>query len=253
MDGHPAFLLVGVLAGVASGLFGLGGGLVIVPALVTVGASMPVAVGTSLLVVLGNGLASASQHARHGNVRLSRGLWMALGAVPAAAGGSAVAGFLPEVLLTGLFLVMLLIGGTLLLRRRPVAPPGATVRPIPRWAAPTTGAMGGLMAGLFGVGGGAFVVPLQVLLLRSTMHAAVGTSLVVVSASALIALVAHALQGHVAWSVGVLAALGGFVGAPLGVRIAQRLSDRRLRVAFVAFLTLLAGTMLADLVRALGA
>jgi len=251
VDPNPAFVLVGVLAGVTSGLFGLGGGLVVVPVLSALGVSMQEAVGTSLLVVLGNGLASATQHARHGNVHLRRGLAMALGAVPAAAGASAVAGLLPEVLLSAAFLVMLLCGGVLLLRRKQIAPPSGPDRPVAPWAAPATGALGGTMAGLFGVGGGVFVVPLQVLLLRSTMHAAVGTSLVVVSASALVALVAHAAQGHVMWWVGGLTALGGFVGAPLGVRVAQWLSDRRLRVAFVAFLALLAGTMLVQTLQGL--
>lgn len=242
MDANPAFVLVGVLSGVSSGLFGLGGGLVVVPVLVTLGASMQAAVGTSLVVVLGNAVAGAAQHARHGNVRFSRGLGMAAGAVPLAAAGSAVAGFLPEALLSALFLLMLLVGGALLLRREP--PVARVERPVAPWAAPATGALGGLMAGLFGVGGGAFVVPLQVLLLRSTMHQAVGTSLLVVSASAVVALVTHAAQAHVLWAVGALVALGGFVGAPLGARLAQRLTDRRLRLAFVAFLAVLAGTML---------
>lgn len=66
------FALVGVLAGVASGLFGIGGGVIIVPALVYwAGFSQHMATGTSLAVLLPPiGLAATLEYYRHGNVNL---------------------------------------------------------------------------------------------------------------------------------------------------------------------------------------
>lgn len=249
MDAHPAFVLVGFVAGLTSGLFGLGGGVVVVPTLVVGGAQMPLAVGTSVFVVLANALAGTAQHARQGNVRGRRGMGLAAGAIPLAFVGSYFAGFLPEALLRGLFVVMLVAGGTLLLRRNRGG--GQPRQARGRWVAPATGGLAGLFAGLFGVGGGAFLVPLQVLLLGARMQDAVGTSLFVVIASTTVALATHAAQGHVVWGIGGLIALGGVVGSPVGALLAQRLGDRRLRVGFVLFLLALAVTMIVQTVRAM--
>ena len=64
------FVMIGVLGGIAAGLFGVGGGIVIVPALIYwAGFSQHMATGTSLAVLLPPvGLAAALEYDRHGNV-----------------------------------------------------------------------------------------------------------------------------------------------------------------------------------------
>jgi uncharacterized membrane protein YfcA len=75
------FLLIGALAGLAAGLFGLGGGIVLVPALIYwAGFSQHLATGTSLAVLLPPiGLAATLEYYRHGNVDLHAAVWLALG------------------------------------------------------------------------------------------------------------------------------------------------------------------------------
>jgi uncharacterized membrane protein YfcA len=75
------FLLIGVLAGVASGLFGVGGGIVLVPALIYwSGFSQHLATGTSLAVLLPPiGLAATLEYYRHGNVDVRAAVFLALG------------------------------------------------------------------------------------------------------------------------------------------------------------------------------
>jgi uncharacterized membrane protein YfcA len=70
MPGWLLFVLIGALAGVASGLFGVGGGIVVVPALIYwAGFSQHLATGTSLAVLLPPiGLAATLEYYRHGNV-----------------------------------------------------------------------------------------------------------------------------------------------------------------------------------------
>jgi uncharacterized membrane protein YfcA len=77
------FLLIGLFAGVASGLFGIGGGILIVPALTFLaGFSQGKATGTSLAVLLPPvGLLAVWEYYRHGNVDLKAGLFVALGLV----------------------------------------------------------------------------------------------------------------------------------------------------------------------------
>ncbi len=74
-------LLIGLTAGIASGLFGIGGGVIVVPALVIVmGFSLHCAIGTSLAILLPPvGLAAVVEYYRHGNVDLKSAIIVALG------------------------------------------------------------------------------------------------------------------------------------------------------------------------------
>ena len=81
MSSWVTFVLIGALAGVAAGLFGVGGGIVLVPALIYwSGFSQHVATGTSLAVLLPPiGLAATLEYYRHGNVDIRAAAFLALG------------------------------------------------------------------------------------------------------------------------------------------------------------------------------
>lgn len=81
MPSWLTFALIGVLAGVAAGLFGLGGGIVLVPALIYLaGFSQHLATGTSLAVLLPPiGLAATLEYYRHGNVDVRAAIILAAG------------------------------------------------------------------------------------------------------------------------------------------------------------------------------
>ena len=88
-----AFVLIGLLGGVAAGLFGVGGGIVIVPALVYwAGFSQHRATGTSLAVLLPPvGLAAVLEFYRHGNVDVRAAILLAVSMFAGAWGGAALA------------------------------------------------------------------------------------------------------------------------------------------------------------------
>lgn len=101
------------------------------------------------------------------------------------------------------------------------------------------GLAAGVCAGMFGIGGGLIIVPALVLFYGMTQHSAVGTSL-----GALL-LPVGALSAWVYWKNGnlnvaysVLLAVGLFLGAYLGARLVQPVSDLVLRRLFAAFLVL---------------
>lgn len=75
------FIVIGILSGLASGLFGIGGGVIVVPALAYLaGFSQERAVGTSLAVLLPPvGLAAVLQYWRHGDVDIKGAIWVAVG------------------------------------------------------------------------------------------------------------------------------------------------------------------------------
>jgi hypothetical protein len=103
--------VIGLAAGVLAGMFGIGGGLVIVPALVFF-AKMPqkTAVGTSLAaLLLPVGALGVYEYWRGGNLNIGAALWVALGIFIGAYGGAVIAQNVSDSLLKRAFAVLLLI------------------------------------------------------------------------------------------------------------------------------------------------
>ena len=105
------FIIVGLLAGVLSGLFGIGGGVVIVPALIFFAKMQPIsATGTSLAaLLLPVGALGAFEYYRKGNVNISAALWIALGLLFGAWIGAKLAHELTPVQLRRGFAVFLVL------------------------------------------------------------------------------------------------------------------------------------------------
>ena len=251
----------GLFAGFIGGLFGVGGGIVVVPALYALFGAlgvdehvrMHVSIGTSLSTIIATSWRSLSTHAKAGAVDWSilRGWtpWIAFGA----AIGAAIAGFSnTEALLivfgAGLLLIAAQMGfGNPDWRLYPDMPTG-----VPRAGIATT--LGALSA-LMGIGGGAFGVTVMTLCGRP-IHQAVATASGFGAAIAIPAALGYAIVGWgrtglPLWSAGfvnlpgfvILAALTALT-APIGARLAHRLDQKLLRRAFAIFLAVTAAKML---------
>ena len=120
-------LALGLIAGVLGGMFGIGGGLVMVPAMIVVfGFATKTATGTSLLAqVLPVGLLGVLAYHREGHVRLGFGLSMSLGLFVGILGGALVAGQIPGPVMKRLYGVFLLACGLYFV----LAPTGVTPKP----------------------------------------------------------------------------------------------------------------------------
>ena len=102
------------------------------------------------------------------------------------------------------------------------------------------GVVGGILSGLFGIGGGTVLIPIFGLLLAFDQHKAQGTSLVaLIPPTGLLAVIAYAKGGYVSWFTGILLVPGLFVGGILGARIAKRLEPKRMRQVFAILMFLL--------------
>ena len=103
-----------------------------------------------------------------------------------------------------------------------------------------TGVAAGILAGIFGVGGGIIIVPMLVYLFKYPQHAANGTSLVaLLGPVGLMGVVAYYRAGKIDASnikAGLLIALGIFIGTFFGSQIAVAISGPTLRKAFAVFL-----------------
>jgi hypothetical protein len=102
-----------------------------------------------------------------------------------------------------------------------------------------TGGAAGVLAGLFGVGGGVIMVPLQMLLLGEPIKVAIQTSLGVIVITAVSASFGHAVVGNVLFVPGILLGCGGLLGAQFSTRVLPKLPDRVVSLVFRLFLGVL--------------
>lgn len=105
------------------------------------------------------------------------------------------------------------------------------------------GLVAGVMAGLFGVGGGTVLVPGMVLLLHMTQHRAHATSLAAIIVTAPAAALGFALDGAVSWEAAGAITAGALVGAVAGAALMHRLSPRGLRAAFAVLMLVAAARL----------
>lgn len=105
------------------------------------------------------------------------------------------------------------------------------------------GVLAGILAGLFGVGGGIVMVPLQMLFLGQGIKASVRISLGAICLISVSTVTQHALQGNVLWSEGLLLGLGTLGGAQLGARLLIKLPEEVIRQLFTGLLLLMAFSM----------
>lgn len=233
-------VLVGLAAGVLSGMFGVGGGIVTTPAVnVLLGGTAIEAVATPLPVVFPTTLAGAAAYARAGEVSFRAARWAAgPGALGAALGAFLTAYVNAHVLLV---VTSCLIGwtGTGLLRGRP--PRAVYVRGRTPWHRHAAiGLVAGFVSGLLGVGGGIVLVPAYTMLVGMPLRRALGTSLVVITAIVVPGTLVHWWLGHIDWAIFAILTIGVVPGARIGARIALGVRERTLRLAVGGFLLLVA-------------
>ncbi|AMW08552.1 integral membrane family protein [Streptomyces qaidamensis] len=239
-------LIAGGVVGLALGALGGGGSVLAVPALIyLLGFTPAAATTTALIIVVATSLTALYGHARAGNVRWRTGaLFAAAGLLPAAVAG-ALAGRLPQPLLTAAFAAVAAAAAVRMLRPAQDLPAGPqSARPA---RAAGAGAGLGALTGLLGVGGGFLAVPALVTVLAFEMQAAIGTSLLVISANSLASLATRgATTTGVDWAVIAPFTGAAILGAWDGKRLATKVSGTLLQRVFAGVLLAVAVFMLVD-------
>lgn len=241
--------LIGIAAGTLGSLVGLGGGIVVVPALIYLGTFIPhlgditpqVAVGTSLIVVIFTGLSSTLAYMKYKTVDYKSGLLFFIGSGP----GGIVGAFVNKTmdvqsfsLYFGIFMIFISI---ILMVRGKIKPFKASEGKYhykrsfmndegiesyygfnPIISLPIAFIVG-FISGLFGVGGGSLMVPAMILLFMFPPHIAVATSMFMIFLSAITSSIAHISLGNVNWLLTLVLVPGAWLGAMLGAKINTKL------------------------------
>ena len=106
------------------------------------------------------------------------------------------------------------------------------------------GTLAGLFSGLFGVGGGAIIVPLLVLWLGFDERAATGTSLAAIVVIAAVATAVHGVYGNVHLREGLLVGVPAVAGVLIGTELQRRMSTKAISLVFSAMLAVVAVDLL---------
>jgi uncharacterized membrane protein YfcA len=243
-------LLLGLCVGVLVGLLGIGGGVVLVPAMVyLLHMDQHLAQGTSLFILLPPiGLGALREYWKQGQVDLHGGILCALGMLFGGYAGSLIALPMPSRNLKGLFGCFLILSGFLLWRKTQrdtnVAGSGEE-KFVPESVGRSAGIFAiacvcGIASGMFGIGGGVLLVPLLGLLFAFSQHRAQGTSLVaLIPPTGVLALMAYSKDGFVSWKTGLLLIPGVFLGGIAGGMLAKKIKPRSMRQVFAGILVLL--------------
>lgn len=266
MNGHwLVYPLLGSFAGFIAGLFGVGGGLMLVPLLFMLFAAqgfpeghlMHLALGTSMATIMFTSMSSMRAHHKHGAVRWDIVKYMAPGLMLGTLSGTQIASLLPTRPL-GILFTLIVYYASLQMGMGFTPPPSHRLPG--RMGLVCTGMVIGCISSLVSAGGGFMSVPFM-LWCNVAVHQAVGTSSALGFPIAVAGTLGYILSGwHVAGlpagTLGYiyLPALAGvvimsIVTAPVGARLAHRLPVKQLKRAFAAFLALLATKMLLDLLK----
>ena len=258
-------LLVSAAAGFLGAMLGLGGGIVIVPALTLLfGRDIHEAIGASIVSVIATSTSAAIVYIREGYVDIRLGLLLGLATVV----GAPIGGFLgvwmsPRPLET-LFGVMLLYTAYSMARAGNIEPssqehpeddPDAVrfvdkasgrthcYRPRAVGVGACTSLGAGFMSGMLGIGGGFINVPVMHLIMGVPIKAAIATSNYMIGITGAASAMIYHSRGFVKPLIVAPCAIGVLVGAQIGSRVASKVHSEVLRWAFVVLIIVISAQM----------
>jgi len=237
---------VGLAAGITGGLFGVGGGIVMVPGLVLLLGFLPHRAhptsGAAIVVTAGAALA---RFAFDGSVDWPAGVWLFAGAGIGALIGVRIIDRLSTEWLTRTFVLVLVVSAIRLLIPENASESGGFAASVDLTLGAiigllAAGTVAGLVAGLMGVGGGIVFVPALAAFYSIDQHVAQGTSLAAMVPTTIVAAVAHGRAGRIDWRIAGALGIGGIIGGLGGAELALTLDPLLLRRLFASLLVVVA-------------
>lgn len=233
-------LAVGLIAGLFSGMFGIGGGTVIVPALVWIGLTQRQAAATSICAIIITSISGVTSYAHGGDVDWLAALLLAAGMMCGSQIGSWLLAKLSEVFLRWFYVVFLCFVIVSQICFTPSRDSSIALTPATGIAIILVGVFIGTLAGLLGIGGGAIAVPSLSLIFGASDLIARGTSLLAMFPSSITATVANSKRRLVIVKDGLIIGIVSALSAPLGTMIASAVSPRVGTNLFIIYLIVIA-------------
>jgi uncharacterized membrane protein YfcA len=265
-----SIFLMSILAGLIGAVFGLGGGILIIPFLTLVeGVPVPYAIGASIVSVVATSSASAATYVQDRLTNLRLGMFLEVGTVLGAITGAFVAGFLAPSILFVLFGLMLIYASAIMIAGRRIDFPSGVVpdktaqrlRLGSEYFDPATGAtsryevtntlrtlgisgIAGVVSGLLGVGGGIISVPTMNLLSKVPVKVASATSNFMIGVTAAASSTVYFVRGDIQPLLVAPLMIGVVIGAALGTRLLRRTPPLKVKLLFAILLVTISVLMI---------
>ena len=223
---------IGAGAGAVGSITGVGGGVLITPALTFIGFTSSQAASTSLIAVTSTSASSTIAYSKQKRIDYAIGLKMVALSIPGAITGALLSNEVSNENFKAYFAIILIVTGLY------IAYKNSIVKEQSSKASKSTALdllfyagsfAAGIVSSLFGIGGGIIFVPLMILLLRMTMLRAGPTSQFILLISSTAGVLTHAILGHPDYVHGSFLAIGAFVGGQIGARLSHRIEESILK------------------------
>ena len=226
------FVIIGLIAGILGSMIGVGGGIIISPALTILGLTPQQVASTSLFAVSSTSVSSTIAYAKSRKIEYMLGIKMALLSIPGAIIGSYLSTSIDPGYFKALLAVILIGTGIYLMFRKSITNGN-------RFSLESCSVkilffsgtfVAGIISSLFGIGGGVIFVPLMIMIVGLTMHLAAPTSQFILMITSLVGLTTHIILGNPEYLPAALLSVGAFGGAQIGSRLSTKLSEEKLRL-----------------------
>jgi uncharacterized membrane protein YfcA len=236
-------IFIGVISGSLAGLLGIGGGILLVSCLQANGFSYPEAIATSSFAIVITSVSGSYQNMRMGYLNLKKVIILAIPAMITSFIATYLVNILADSLLQFLFALLILINIYLTYLKQDLSKEKELYTKInvnKNLAILLTGSLAGILAGIFGIGGGLVLVPLQMLFLNEKIKPAIQTSLAVIVFTSIFTTIGHYNNGNINFGTAILVGLGGLVGVQFSTRFLPTIPEKKIHLLYNTLLIALA-------------
>ncbi|HET7147909.1 MAG TPA: sulfite exporter TauE/SafE family protein [Candidatus Nitrosopolaris sp.] len=248
-------IILGLGAGTLASMIGVGGGLIMTPALTLIGFAPVQISSTSLFAVTFTSASSTISYAKQKKIHYRVGLKMAAAAIPGAIIGAFISSIIAIEPFKIYFGILLMLAGIYIAynssftKGRQNGPTGNNRRSVFLRPLFYSGALSaGIISSLFGVGGGIIFVPLLVLVLGMTLTTASPISQIALLITSFVGTVTHAVLGHPDYFHAASLSAGAIVGGQIGAKISDRIKESLLRKILSILLIAVALKFISDFI-----
>lgn len=265
-------LLISISAGILGSILGLGGGIIVTPALTFLfGVDIQHAIGASLISVIATSSGAAVAYIRDGITNIRVGMFLEIATTIGAITGAMIGGIISPNLLYAMFGFFIFYSAVLMLKKAKEELPGevplhsvasklklqgeyydkALKKTVPYNVDNVYGGFGvmygaGIISGLLGIGSGSFKVMAMDVFMKLPLKVSSATSNFMMGVTGAASAGIYLFRGDISPLISAPVALGVLIGATIGTRIMQRLKSKTIRKLFVPILMYVAIQMMAQ-------
>jgi uncharacterized protein len=242
--------IVGLGAGTVGSIIGIGGGIIITPALILMGFAPAQIASTSLIAVTSTSASSTIVYSRQRRIDYGIGLRMVIFAIPGSIIGAFISDDISLEFFKLSFAIFLMLTGIYLLFKNSMLKnsnnkPKSSILLLVCYAGTF---IAGIISSLFGVGGGIIFVPIMVLIFHMKMARAAPTSQLILFVTSLTGTITYILLSKPDYLNAVVLAAGAFIGGQVGATLSSYLKEKLLQKLLSIFLIAVAIKLILDVI-----